>query len=207
MVAFALGTLFIKPRMSTTDLQVRGIAGQSPLARCCGLRRCSVRHAAHRCVGWPLQCFRYICRVTTMLSWGAPHRSFVLHVQGGRLFISVLFYCAYFLTASGWSELSIAVRRCPRPCVSLVASAARGLKWFGSGAASRCSSKCPRPGGMCTWCRTAPTRVTPSRAHVVSEPGLLFFSNEAFRVTTAARGGLRRPMMRSACLHHAVVRL
>ena len=33
-----------------------------------------------------------------------------VHVQGGRQFISVQFYCAYFLTASGWSELSIAVR-------------------------------------------------------------------------------------------------
>ena len=31
-------------------------------------------------------------------------------MQGGREFISVQFYCAYFLTASGWSELSIAVR-------------------------------------------------------------------------------------------------
>ena len=33
------------------------------------------------------------------------------------MFISVLFYCAYFLTASGWSELSIAVRVSPRPAM------------------------------------------------------------------------------------------
>ena len=119
MVAFALGTLFVKTRMSTTTLQVRGI----PTARhlCC-VHRPSARASRWQGVAHLLAHVVHRLPTTTVPAccWSLyvrlMHRSLGVHMQGGREYIAVLFYCAYFLTASGWSELSIAVRCCQPLC-------------------------------------------------------------------------------------------